>query len=94
MGPHTRFHLRIDALGASNTSSRAKKGRGGAKASHLRRGAWHLTKVFQKFGDNIAKAIKVSGFHFLLFKRRREYILIGDEGNGRGHLDIPKVPYN
>ena len=44
--------------------------------------------------DNIEKAIRFFIISFSLFKRRREYILIGDEGNRRGHLGIPKVPYN
>ena len=38
MGPHTRFHLRIDALGASNASLMAGKRWEWAKASHLRGG--------------------------------------------------------
>ena len=32
-------------------------------------------------------------FHSLFSKRWRGYIFIGEEGNGRGYLGIPKVPY-
>ena len=60
MGPHTRFHLRIDAFRASNTSSTSGKSGGGVKASHLRWGAWRLTKVSKNLEDNIAKAIRFS----------------------------------
>ena len=40
-------------------------------------------------------AIKHLDFHFSLYfsKRWRDYIFIGEEGNRRGHLGIPKVPY-
>ena len=48
MGPHTRFHLRIDALGASDTSSMARKGGGGAKASHLRWGGLGISPRISK----------------------------------------------
>ena len=57
---------------------------GGDLASH---------QGFPNIGDNIAIAIKTSGFHSLFFCRTwRRYIFIGEEGNGKGYLGIPKVP--
>ena len=38
-------------------------------------------------------AIKHSGFHSLFLKDGGGYIFIGEEGNGKGCLGIPKVPY-
>ena len=67
MGPHTRFHLRIDAFGASNTSSMAGKGGGGAKASHLRRGGLASHQGFPKIGGGIAMVTKFKVFSFSIF---------------------------
>ena len=70
----------------------AGKGREWAKASHLRGGlASH--QGFPKIGGSIAMATIVFGFSFYIFKRWRGYIFIVEEGNGRGYLGIPKVPY-
>ena len=92
MGPHTLFHLRIGALRASDASSMAGKGREWTKASHLRVRASH--QGFPKIRDSIAKTTKVFGLSFsILLKDGGGYIFIGDEGNGRGYLGIPKVPY-
>ena len=71
MGPHTRFHLRIDALRASDASLMAGKGREWTKASHLRVRASHPEGLashqgFPKIGDNIAVATKHSGFIFFI----------------------------
>ena len=49
---------------------------------------------FSKIGGDIGIATKVSSFHSLFFQKMEGgYIFIGEEGNRRGHLGIPKVPY-
>ena len=97
MGPHTRFHLRIGALRASDASSMAGKGQEWAKASHLRGGlASH--QGFPNIGGSIAMATKVLGFSFSLlqkmegvhiYRRRREWEGVPWDSKGPLHLKLP-----